>query len=57
MEWIAANIGNIVVVLILSVNVILSVKKIVRDRKKGVNSCGMNCRGCTGNCIYRDNPD
>ena len=50
MEWLAANMGTIVVGLILAVIVIWDIRKIISDRKKGIKSCGMNCAGCTGSC-------
>ncbi len=57
MEWIAANMGTIVVSLILAVIVILDIRKIISDRKKGVKSCGMNCPGCTGSCGSAEIPE
>lgn len=54
MEWLAANMGTIVVSLILAVIVIWDIKKIISDRKKGIKSCGMNCAGCTGTCTHSD---
>ena len=43
MEWLSANMGTIVVSLILIAIVIWDIKKIISDRKKGIKSCGMNC--------------
>ena len=57
MEWLAANMGTIVVSLILAVIVIWDIKKILSDRKKGVESCGMNCPGCTGSCSNVEIPE
>ena len=54
MEWIAANMGTIVVSLVLAVIVIWDIKKIISDRKKGIKSCGMNCPGCSGSCSHMD---
>ena len=42
MEWLSANMGTIVVSLILIAIGIWEIKKIISDRKKGVKSCGMN---------------
>ena len=57
MEWLSANMGTIVVSLILIAIVIWDIKKIISDRKKGVKSCGMNCPGCTGNCSNMEIPE
>ena len=45
MEWLSANMGTIVVSLILIAIVIWDIRKIINDRKKGIKSCGMNCPG------------
>lgn len=57
MEWLAANMGTIVVGLILAVIVIWDIRKIISDRKKGIKSCGMNCAGCTGSCTNAEIPE
>ena len=57
MEWLAANMGTIVVSLILAVIVIWDIKKILSDRKKGVKSYGMKCPGCTGSCSNVEIPE
>ena len=57
MEWLAANMGTIVVGLILAVIGIWDIRKIISDRKKGIKSCGMNCAGCTGNCTNTEIPE
>ena len=44
MEWLSANMGTIVVSLILIAIVIWDIKKIISDRKKGVKSCGTGRR-------------
>ena len=38
--------ANIIVGTILAVLVLLAVRKVVKDRKKGIGSCGMNCSSC-----------
>ena len=50
MEWLSANMGTIVVSLILAVIVIWDIKKIIK-------SCGMNCPGCTGSCTHTEIPE
>jgi hypothetical protein len=57
MEWLTANMGTIVVSLILAVIVVLDIRKIIRDRRKGIKSCGMNCPGCTGSCSNIEVPE
>ena len=44
--WIAANLGNIIVLAILAVIVAAAVFKLVRDKKKGKSSCGCGCENC-----------
>jgi hypothetical protein len=57
MEWLTANMGTIVVSLILAVIVVLDIRKIMHDRRKGIKSCGMNCPGCTGSCSNIEIPE
>lgn len=45
-EWIAANIANIVVILIIAAIVTAVVVKMVRDKRQGKSSCGCGCGGC-----------
>ena len=39
--------ANIIVGTVLAVLILLAVRKVVKDRKKGVGSCGMNCSSCS----------
>ena len=48
MAWIQANIGNLVVGLVLTVIVLLNIRKIVLDKKQGRHSCGGDCGSCGG---------
>ena len=57
MEWLTANMGTIVVSLILAVIIVLDIRKIMHDRRKGIKSCGMNCPGCTGSCSNIEVPE
>lgn len=52
MEWFSANIGTILVLLIVCALVALVVRKMIRDRRKGKSSCGCNCAHCAmaGSC-------
>ncbi len=45
-EWITANIANIVVMLIIAAIVTAIIVKMVRDKRQGKSSCGCGCGGC-----------
>lgn len=55
LSWIAANIGTILICLVLCVTVAVIIAVIVRDRKKGKSACGGNCGNCPmcGSCHSR----
>lgn len=44
--WLGANIGTILIVLVLALVVIGIIVKLRKDKKKGVSSCGGNCAHC-----------
>lgn len=46
LQWISANIGNILITLFLILIVALCIFSIVRDKKRGKSSCGGSCAGC-----------
>ena len=50
--WLSANIGTILIVLVLLAVVIGIITKLRKDKKKGVSSCGGNCAHCAmhGTC-------
>jgi FeoB-associated Cys-rich membrane protein len=52
MDWIITNISTILVSLVIIGLVSLVIRKLVRDKKKGVTSCGTSCSGCAmaGSC-------
>ena len=52
LNWIAANIGTIIICAILAAIVALIVIYVVRQRKKGKRlcSCGGSCEGCPMGC-------
>ncbi len=53
LAWLSANIGTIVVVLIVTAVIALAIWSIRRDKKKGAScSCGCGCEGCAmaGQC-------
>ncbi len=50
--WLWANIGTVLITLLLIAIVVLIVVKLRKDKKKGVSSCGGNCAHCAmgGTC-------
>ncbi len=57
MSWISANMGTIVVGIIVFGILLLAVRQIISDRKKGCNSCGANCSGCSHSCNTQEIPE
>ncbi len=55
-SWIGANIGSIVVVIILLAVVAGIITVMVKDKRKGKSSCGGNCAHCPmgGSCHKND---
>ncbi|MBR4510753.1 MAG: FeoB-associated Cys-rich membrane protein [Ruminococcus sp.] len=52
LAWLAANLGTIVVTLILIGIVTAIIVKMVKDKKQGKGSCGCGCEHCAmhGKC-------
>ena len=46
LEWLAANIGTIIVALIVIAVIAFVVARMVKDKKEGKSSCGANCAHC-----------
>lgn len=46
LEYIATNIGTILITAGLIVIVALIIRSIVRNKKAGISSCGAKCGGC-----------
>lgn len=46
LQWISANIGTILISLVLLAVVTLIIRSMVHDKKQGKSSCGGNCAGC-----------
>ncbi len=46
LEYIASNIGTILITAGLIVIVALIIRSIIRDKKAGISSCGAKCGGC-----------
>ena len=51
-EFFAANLGTIAVLLILAALLTLVAVKIAKDKKKGASACGCGCSSCpySGRC-------
>lgn len=54
--WLIGNMGNIIVSLILIVIVTAVIRKLIKDKKNGISSCGGNCKSC-GMCGSCSRPD
>lgn len=50
LQWISANIGTILISLVLLAVVALIIRSMMRDKKQGKSSCGGNCASCGGCC-------
>ncbi len=52
LSWLAANLGTVIITLVLIVAVALIVFVLRRDKKQGKSSCGSNCGHCpmSGQC-------
>ena len=52
LDWFAANLGTILISLVLLVLVFLIVRYLLRQKKSGTSSCGCNCAHCAlhGQC-------
>ncbi len=52
LQWISANIGTILISLVLLAVVTLIIRSMVHDKKQGKSSCGGNCASCAacGSC-------
>ncbi len=46
LEWLAANAATIIIAALLAAIVALAVIKLIKDRKKGISSCGCKCGSC-----------
>ena len=57
LQWISANIGTVLISLVLLAVVALIIRSMMRDKKQGKSSCGGNCAGCAacGACHNKSN--
>ena len=53
LQWISANIGTILISLVLLAVVTLIIRSMVHDKKQGKSSCGGNC--ACGACHNKGN--
>ena len=51
-NWISANTGNIIAIVILAAVVAAIVTNLVKQKKRGKSSCGCSCSSCPmgGSC-------
>ena len=40
------NTSTVIVIIVLALCIFLAIRKIVRDKKKGIGSCGQKCSDC-----------
>lgn len=50
LQWIAANVANIIITTVLAVVLGLVTAKLIRDKKAHRCSCGCNCSSCGAAC-------
>ena len=50
LSWLHANIGSIIVVLVLLMIVTLIVRRLILDKRAGRHICGGSCGSCGGGC-------
>ena len=52
LHWIGANLGSILICLVLIAIVALIIRHLVRQKKQGKSSCGCGCANCAmhGSC-------
>lgn len=46
LQWIAANLGTILICAVLLAAVALILRSLLRQKKQGKSSCGCNCAHC-----------
>lgn len=44
--WLSANIGSIIVILILLAVIALAVRSVIKDKRSGKGGCGNGCAHC-----------
>ncbi len=56
MSWILANLGSIIITIVLVLIVVGIVVSLIKDRKKGCSSCAGGCAHCNM-CASRNNAE
>lgn len=56
LSFLKANLGTIIVLIVLVAIVFLIIRKLVKDKKKGVGACGCDCSNCHAGCMHAQNP-
>lgn len=46
LAFLAANLGNIVVIAVLALVIVLIVRSLISNKKQGKSSCGCSCAHC-----------
>ncbi|MCR4611697.1 MAG: FeoB-associated Cys-rich membrane protein [Lachnospiraceae bacterium] len=54
LAWLSANLGTIIITLVLIAIVAFVIFIMVRDKKKGKSSCGGNCAHCKAACSHKN---
>lgn len=52
LSFLKANIGTIIVLLILIAIVVLIIRSLVKNKKSGKGTCGGDCSHCSAGCIH-----
>ncbi|MBP5168647.1 MAG: FeoB-associated Cys-rich membrane protein [Oscillospiraceae bacterium] len=55
MQWIFANLGTIIICMILVAVVLIILYNMIKNKRKGKSPCGCNCGSCpAGGMCHRD---
>ena len=55
-SWITGNIGTIIITLLLILIVVGIIISMIKDKKRGISSCGGNCAHCNMCTACRQDP-
>lgn len=52
LQWLSANLGTILVCVVLAFIVVGVIRSLIKDKRKGKSACGNNCAHCAmaGKC-------
>ena len=55
LQWLTANAGTIIICLVLALIVTGIIISVIKDKKKGRQTCGNNCAHCalSGKCHFQ----